>query len=326
MSWICVRTICCNVITVTSHAVILDCDPGVDDAIALLLACASPEIDLRAVTAVAGNHGLERTAPNALRILEIGGRPDVPVFAGAPRPLVWPVTERAVEVHGDDGLGNANLRDPSCAVRAEHAVDALARLLAGGPHTIVAIGPLTNIALLLSRYPDARDGIERLVWMGGGFSGGNVTPAAEFNAWWDPEAVARVLQAELDLVIVPLDATREAAITGAEVERIGCSGPVGAVAARMLGHYLGFYRSTYKHDSMAMHDPLALATLIDPTLVELLPMRVASDTTRDVSRGATVGDRYVDAGEPNARVAVHADRDRFAAFLIERLRRLDRSD
>src|SRR6478672_839758 len=155
---------------------VIDCDPGIDDAIALLLAAASPELELAAVTAVGGNNGLDRTAPNALRILELAGRGEVPVSAGAARPLVWPLEQRATAVHGADGLGDAGLGDPAGALDGRHATDVLG-----------ALGPLTNVALALARRPEAARAIRRLVWMGGAFSGGNVTPAAEFNAWWDPE-------------------------------------------------------------------------------------------------------------------------------------------
>jgi len=151
------------------------------------------------------------------------------------------------------------------------------------------------------------------VWMGGGFSGGNVTPAAEFNAWWDPEAAARVLQAGLDVVIVPLDATKDATVGPAEIDRLPPE------AAAMLGHYLRFYHATYGVEEARLHDPLAVAVLLDESLVELVDMRVEVDCTRDVSRGATLGDRRGQTGPANARVAVGADTAGFRRLIVDRL-------
>jgi inosine-uridine nucleoside N-ribohydrolase len=289
---------------------VIDCDPGIDDAIALLLAAASPELQLEAVTAVGGNNGLDRTAPNALRILELAGRSDVPVSAGAARPLVWPLEQRATAVHGVDGLGDAGLGDPAGAPDGRHAADVLGELDGA---TLVAIGPLTNVALALARRPEAARAIRRVVWMGGGFAGGNVTPAAEFNAWWDPEAAARVVQAGLDLVIVPLDATEDATVTATEIERLGPE------AAAMLGYYLRFYTAAYGREECRLHDPLALAVLLDESLVELHEMRVEVDCTRDISRGATLGDRRLRTGPANARVALAADTERFRQLIVDRL-------
>ncbi|MDX6377790.1 MAG: hypothetical protein QOE98_2093 [Gaiellaceae bacterium] len=289
---------------------VIDCDPGIDDAIALLLALASPELSLQAVTAVGGNNGLDRTAPNALRILELAGRSDIAVSAGAARPLVWPVEQRATSVHGEDGLGDAGLGDPAGSLDGRHAADVLGAL---DGVTLVAIGPLTNVALALARRPEAVHGIERLVWMGGGFSGGNVTPAAEFNAWWDPEAAARVLQAGMELVIVPLDATRDATVGPAEIARLAPE------ASAMLSYYLRFYHATYGVEECRLHDPLAVAVLLDESIVELVDARVEIDCTRDISRGATLADRRGQTGPANARIAVAADTERFRALIANRL-------
>ena len=289
---------------------VIDCDPGIDDAIALLLAVASPELSLEAVTAVGGNNGLDRTAPNALRVLELAGRPDIPVSAGAARPLVWPLEQRATAVHGADGLGDAGLGDPASSLDGRHAADVLGAL---DGVTLVAIGPLTNVALALARRPDAVHGIRRLVWMGGAFSGGNVTPAAEFNAWWDPEAAARVLQAGLELVIVPLDATKDATVGPAEIARLAPE------AAAMLSYYLRFYHGAYGVEECRLHDPLAVAVLLDESIVDLVDARVEIDCTRDVSRGATLADRRGVTGPANARIAVAADTERFRALIAGRL-------
>jgi inosine-uridine nucleoside N-ribohydrolase len=289
---------------------VIDCDPGIDDAIALLLATASPELSLEAVTAVGGNNGLDRTAPNALRVLELAGRSDLPVSAGAARPLVWPLEQRATAVHGADGLGDAGLGDPAGSVDGRHAADVLGSL---DGVALVAIGPLTNVALALARRPEAVRGIRRLVWMGGAFSGGNVTPAAEFNAWWDPEAAARVLQAGLELVIVPLDATKDATVGPAEIARLAPE------ASAMLSYYLRFYHGAYGVEECRLHDPLAVAVLLDESIVELIDARVEIDCTRDISRGATLADRRGQTGPANARIAVAADTERFRALIVERL-------
>jgi len=212
-----------------STPILLDCDPGHDDAIALLLACASPEVNLLGVTTVAGNQTLEKTTANAIRVLELAGKGDVPVAAGSPRPLVRdPVV--AANVHGETGLDGPDLPPPQESPVKAHAVDFLADRLDGA--VLVATGPLTNVALLLARYPDARP--ERIVLMGGAIAEGNVTPAAEFNVWADPEAAARVFGSGLDVTMVGLDVTHRALLTGAHAERLRSSGRIGKVVAELL--------------------------------------------------------------------------------------------
>src|SRR4051794_32167134 len=169
--------------------VIIDCDPGHDDAMALMLAVASPELELVAVTTVAGNQTLDKVTANAIRVLDVVGAHAIPVAAGADRPLVHPASV-AADVHGETGLDGPDLPPPSREPEPLHAVELTARLLRERPHTLVAVGPLTNVALLLALHPELRDRIERLVLMGGAIAEGNVTPAAEFNIWVDPEAAA----------------------------------------------------------------------------------------------------------------------------------------
>ena len=210
--------------------IILDCDPGHDDAIALLLALASPEVDLIGVTTVAGNQTLEKTTANAIRILEFADRTDVPVVAGANRPLFRePYVARYV--HGDTGLDGPDLPPAQGSPLDEHAVDFLGRHAGGA--TLVAVGPLTNIALMLARYPDVRP--ERIVLMGGSIGVGNVTPAAEFNIWADPEAAARVFESGLDVTMIGLDVTHEALMTGADADRLRATGRTGNARRRALG-------------------------------------------------------------------------------------------
>jgi inosine-uridine nucleoside N-ribohydrolase len=185
--------------------ILIDCDPGHDDAIALLLALASPEVEVVGVTTVAGNQTLEKTTANAIRVLDFVGRDDVPVAAGANAPLLRDPFVAAY-VHGDTGLDGPDLPPPQRAPLDRHAVDFLAEHVAGA--TLVPIGPLTNVALLLARYPEARP--ERIVLMGGAIGLGNVTPAAEFNIWADPEAAARVFSSGIELTMIPLEVTHQA--------------------------------------------------------------------------------------------------------------------
>src|ERR671920_1448672 len=227
---------------------VIDTDPGIDDALAILLALASPEVDLRLVTTVHGNVELAQTTENALRVLHLAGRSDVPVAAGARSSLVHPQPERAGHVHGAAGLGGVELPPSPATVDPRPAVVALAELLmtSAEPVTVAAIGPLTNIALLLRVFPDAAARIGRLVVMGGSATrGGNVTAAAEFNVWADPEAAQAVLTAGLPTTMVGLDVTVPTVLTEAGIARFAAAGPVGAQAAAILQQYLDHARSSY---------------------------------------------------------------------------------
>src|SRR3954471_10426209 len=221
--------------------VIIDCDPGHDDAIALLLALASPEITLLGVTTVHGNQTLEKTTANALRVLDLAGRADIAVAAGADRPLVRELTV-ASHVHGDSGLDGPALPPPSRAAGAEEAVDFMARAIDASPApvTLVPTGPLTNVARLLARTGGAN--VERVVLMGGSIAEGNMTPAAEFNIWADPEAAQIVFEAGLDTTMVGLDVTHRAVTTPALQERLRVSGTRGAFVADLVDFFTVFHR------------------------------------------------------------------------------------
>jgi len=199
---------------------VIDCDPGVDDAIAILLALASPEVELLALTTVAGNLPLETTTRNALRVLALADREDVPVAAGAGRPLVVPRWRDAAVVHGSDGLGGSPAPEPRAAVVPMHAVDLLAEILerSDEPVLLAPVGPLTNIALLAALRPELLPRLGRVSIMGGADGQGNVTPAAEFNIWFDPESAARTFDSGLDVTMVGLNATRAAMIGDSEVD------------------------------------------------------------------------------------------------------------
>jgi inosine-uridine nucleoside N-ribohydrolase len=306
---------------------VIDCDPGVDDAIAILLALASPEVELLAVTTVAGNLPLETTTRNALRVLALAGREDVPVAAGAARPLVVPRWRDAAVVHGADGLGGAPAPEPRANVVPMHAVDLLAEVLERSeePVLLAPVGPLTNIAVLSALRPELLPRLGRVAVMGGSDGHGNVTPAAEFNVWFDPEAAARAFDSGLDITMVGLNVTRAAMVYDADVDRIRSAGPIGAVAAAMLDHYLEWQAKLYGHRGVSIHDALAVATLLRPELITTIDALVTVDTTAGPARGMTLVDRHRwDGQEPNARVALDTDRDAFVELLCERLARLDR--
>jgi pyrimidine-specific ribonucleoside hydrolase len=301
-----------------STPVLLDCDPGHDDAIALLLALASPEVELLGVTTVAGNQTLDKTTANAIRVLELAGRGEVPVAAGADRPLVRD-RHVAANVHGESGLDGPDLPPPQGAPVDAHAVDFLAERLAGA--TLVATGPLTNVALLLARYPEAKP--ERLVLMGGAIAEGNVTPAAEFNIWADPEAAARVFASGLDMTMVGLDVTHRALVSGAHAEQLRGAGRIGRFVAELLDFYGVFHREVYRFDGSPVHDAVAVAQVIRPDLLELERHNVRVDCESELCRGRTVVDVWRRTGlEPNANVAVGIDSEAFLDLLLERLARL----
>jgi inosine-uridine nucleoside N-ribohydrolase len=301
--------------------IILDCDPGHDDAIALLLALSSPELELVGVTTVSGNQTVDKTTVNALRVLEFVGRGDIPVCAGADRPLV---RKRFVAdyVHGETGLDGPALPPPQGAARDQHAVSFLAEQIRAraGAITLVPTGPLTNIALLLALYPDARP--ERIVLMGGSIGEGNRTPAAEFNIWADPEAARRVFESGIDTTMIGLDVTHEALITEAHTEELRAAGRVGKMGAELMDFYAQFYRQTYPDlAGSPLHDPVAVAHVFAEGLVDVRDAFITVDCGWDQGRGRTNVDwRRRHGGEPpNAKVGLHIDAERFARLVIERV-------
>jgi inosine-uridine nucleoside N-ribohydrolase len=298
-----------------AEQIILDCDPGHDDAIALLLALASPEVDLLGVTTVAGNQTLEKTTANAIRILEFSGRTDVPLAAGADRPIVREPYV-AKYVHGESGLDGPDLPPARGAPLDEHAVDFLGRHADGA--TLVAVGPLTNVALMLARYPDARP--ERIVLMGGSIGLGNVTPAAEFNIWADPEAAARVFGSGLDVTMIGLDVTHQALMTEADADRLRATGRTGKLVAELWAFYNRFHSQTYGFDGSPIHDAVALAHVFRPDLVDTEHRHIEIDCGSELCRGRTVVDLWRRTeNEPNAHVGVGIDGRAFIELLHERI-------
>jgi inosine-uridine nucleoside N-ribohydrolase len=299
-----------------STPIVIDCDPGHDDAIAILLALASPEVELRGITTVAGNQTLEKTTRNALKILELAGRTDIPVAAGADRPLVREL-RTAANVHGETGLDGPDLPEPSTAPVDVHASDFLAELLEPGV-VLVPTGPLTNVALLLERHRDVKP--ERIVWMGGAIAEGNVTPAAEFNAFVDPEAAARVFASGIEVTLVGLDITHKALFTRAHADRLRGTGLAGKAVAELSDFFQRFHESRYGFDGSPIHDALAVAEVIDPSLVTTVECNVEIETASQWCDGRTVVDRWNVTERPrNCRAGIDVDAHRFLELLVERI-------
>jgi inosine-uridine nucleoside N-ribohydrolase len=300
--------------------ILIDCDPGHDDAIALLLALASPEVELLGVTTVAGNQTLEKTTANAIRVLEFAGHGDVPVAAGAERPLVRD-SFVASYVHGETGLDGPDLPPPQKAPLPTHAADFLAEAIRTSerPITLIPTGPLTNVALMLALHPDVRP--ERIVLMGGAVAEGNVTPAAEFNIWFDPEAAARVFASGIDVTMIGLDVTHQALFTSAHIGRL--VGRVGQMVTELLRFYDRFHREVYNFDGSPIHDAVAVAHVLNADLVGTLRRNVEIDIDSELCRGRTVVDLWQRTErEPNAHVGVEIDADGFLELLIQRLNSL----
>ena len=301
-----------------SIPIVIDCDPGHDDAIAILLALGSPEVELRGITTVAGNQTLEKTTRNALKVLEVAGRTDIPVAAGADRPLRREL-RTAAHVHGESGLDGPDLPEPTTKPVDAHAADLLAELLEPGV-VLVPTGPLTNVALMLERHPDVRERLERIVWMGGAFGEGNITPAAEFNSFVDPEAAAAVFDSGITVTMIGLDVTHKALFTRAHADRLRGTSRAGQVVAELSDFFQRFHEERYGFDGSPIHDALAVAEVIDPSLVTTERCNVSVETQSLYCDGRTVVDRLHVTGRPeNSLVGVDVEADRFLELLVERI-------
>jgi pyrimidine-specific ribonucleoside hydrolase len=295
--------------------IVIDCDPGHDDAIAILLALASPEVELRGISTVAGNQTLDKTTRNALKVLELAGRTDVPVVVGADAPLRRPL-RTAANVHGESGLDGPDLPEPTTRPVDGDAVDVLADWLEPGV-VLVPTGPLTNVANLLRRDPQAT---ERIVWMGGAIGEGNVTPAAEFNAFVDPEAAEAVFGSGVPVTMIGLDITHKALFTREHAERLRGTGKVGKAVAELADFFLEFHRQRYRFEGAPIHDAMAVAHVIDPTLVSTLECNISIETESQFCDGRTVVDRWLVTDLPrNARAGIDVDAERFLELLVERV-------
>jgi purine nucleosidase len=295
--------------------VILDCDPGHDDAVAILLALANPAIDLVALTTVAGNQTLARTTENARRVLALARRDDVPVAAGADRPLVRELVV-AHDIHGASGLDGAELPEPVVPVDPRGAVRLILDELT--PDTVlVATGPLTNVAAALASGARPRE----IVWMGGAIALGNVTPAAEFNAFVDPEAAAAVVASGIPLTIVPLDLTHQICATPGVQQRIAALGtPLATAVLGLLRFFESTYRDVFGMPHPPVHDPATIAWLIDPDLFGGDRRHVAIETEGRHTVGMTVVDVHGKLGlEPNAFVLTRVDAAGFWDLVLDAL-------
>jgi inosine-uridine nucleoside N-ribohydrolase len=303
--------------------IVLDTDPGHDDAIALLLALASPEIEVVGVTTVAGNQTLEKTTANALKILEFVDRTEIPVHVGAARPIVrdqW----AAAYVHGDSGLDGPDLPDPKMSPADGHAVDFLAAQLEEHDDLVlVPVGPLTNIGLLLAKHHGIEKRISRIVLMGGAIAEGNVTPAAEFNIWADPEAAHRVFNCGADVSMVGLDVTHKALLKPDKVRELREGSRVGTLVGELYDFYHGHHERMYGWEGSPVHDALAVAHVISDRFLTTEHRYVQVDIGAEPGRGRTYVDLWRRTGnEPNAHVGVEVDGPGFIDVLVERLRSL----
>jgi pyrimidine-specific ribonucleoside hydrolase len=308
----------------TPRPVLLDCDPGHDDALAIALACASPGLEILGVTTVAGNAGLENTTRNALRVLTLLGRTDIPVAAGADRPLVreaWIPTH----VHGASGLDGADLPEPAIDVRPESAIELSAALLRASPVpvTLIPTGPLTNIALLLRAFPGLRDRIGAISLMGGSLGVGNTTASAEFNIWQDPEAAAIVFESGIPILMAGLDVTHQALVLPDDVARLEALGSrTGRVFADLMRFFGRHHREDYGWPGPPIHDAVAVGVLVAPWLMVRRHLYVAVETGDGLTRGRTVADERGIAGhEPNVEVEVGLDREAFIDLVVEAVSR-----
>jgi purine nucleosidase/pyrimidine-specific ribonucleoside hydrolase len=304
---------------------ILDCDPGHDDAIALLLAAAHPNIDLRAITTVGGNGALDKVTFNARRICTLANLTGIPIAAGADRPLAGEL-EVAADVHGESGLDGPELPDPTVPLDERGATELIAATLreATEPVTLIATGPLTNVAVALDHVDPAA--IREIVWMGGSTERGNRTPYAEFNAWVDPEAAAAVLNSGVPFTLIGLNLTHQALATDEVTARILALGtPLAETVAGWLTFFGDTYRTLFGFPAPPVHDPCAVALVADPPAIRTAEAFIAIETDGAWTRGATVVDLDARYGEPpNARVALELDVPRFWDLVVDAVDRLGR--
>jgi inosine-uridine nucleoside N-ribohydrolase len=313
----------------TPLPLIIDSDPGLDDALAIGLAVARPEIDLLAVTTVGGNADVRHCTTNALRLLHLYGASEVPVAEGSAGALFGSIV-RATEIHGEAGIGRTTLPPSPVAPHPEGAVDLIASILRGHSHPVVIapIGPLTNIALLLRLHPELSERIAHICLMGGSIGEGNTTVSAEFNVYADPEAAAIVFESGLPITMMGLDVTHQAVLYTPAADRLrGLGTASGAIAAELADYALAREGQWYGSPRMSVHDAVAVAHLAIADLVDVAEYDVQVDTGNGPARGRTVCDglpvrRQRKGREPNAQVGIRIDRDRFENILVDAFSRL----
>jgi purine nucleosidase/pyrimidine-specific ribonucleoside hydrolase len=305
-------------------SIILDCDPGHDDAMAILLAAGSDKIDLRALTTVAGNHVLEKVTLNARRMLSLAGVTDVPVAAGYAKPLLGELVI-AAHVHGDNGLEGWDFAEPTIPQHPVHAVELMSSVLTRSPDpvTLVSTGPQTNIAALLLAAPHLREHIREIVCLGGSTHRGNTLPYSEYNVFVDPEAARLVLASGVPVTYCGLNVTHQAVVTPTVLAHIHAAGPIGECAAALLRYRSGTYNRLWSLPHAPLHDPLAIAIVIDPFLVHSQDANVEIELRGEFTRGATVIDLLGITGRPtNARVAINLNTERLWKLMISALHNL----
>jgi purine nucleosidase len=306
------------------HPIIIDTDPGQDDAVAILLALASPEIEILGITAVAGNVPLALTVVNARKICELAGRPDIKVYSGAIRPMLRRLVT-AEHVHGRTGLDGPDLPDPTMPLQTQYAVDFIVETLMqhpAGTITLCCLGPLTNIGLALVREPRIASRIKRIIAMGGGFfEGGNVTPTAEFNIYVDPQAARLVFESGIPITLVPLDCTHKALTTKARVQKFReMNNHTGPATAALLDFFERFDEQKYGTDGGPLHDPCVIAWLLHPELFTSRDVNVSIECESELTMGMTVIDWWrVTSRKANATVCGGINADGFFDLLTKRL-------
>jgi purine nucleosidase len=306
------------------YPIIIDTDPGQDDAVAILLALASPEIEILGITAVAGNVPLALTEVNARKICELAGRPDVKVYSGAIRPMLRSLVT-AEHVHGRTGLDGPDLPDPRMPLQSQYAVDFIVETLMqhpAGTVTLCCLGPLTNIGLALVREPRIAARIKRIIAMGGGFfEGGNVTPTAEFNIYVDPQAARIVFDSGIPITLIPLDCTHQALTTKARVQKFrDMKNNTGPATAQLLDFFERFDEQKYGTDGGPLHDPCVIAWLLHPELFTSRDVNVSVECESELTMGMTVIDWWrVTARKANTTVCRSINADGFFDLLTKRL-------
>jgi inosine-uridine nucleoside N-ribohydrolase len=299
--------------------VLLDCDPGHDDAIAILLAAASPAIDLLGITTVAGNQTLAKTTLNARRVCTAAGITSVPIAAGRAEPLHGRLQDGEA-IHGESGLDGPSFGEPTVGIEPVGAVEFMRRVImdADRPVTLVATGPLTNVAALLLAHPEVTEGLHQISLMGGSTERGNASPYAEFNIWADPEAADIVFGCGLPITMSGLNVTHQALATRDVLDRIAALGtPLATICVDLLTFFADSYRQVFGFEAPPLHDPVAMAWVIDPTLVSTVEANVTIELTGTYTRGATVVDLHKATGRPpNARVAVGLETGRFWDLVV----------
>lgn len=302
-------------------SVIFDCDPGHDDAIALLMAFASDRFDIKAVTVTGGNQTLAKTLRNARRILSFADVKGPIVAAGCDKPLLRPL-EIAPQVHGDSGLDGPYLPESDYPVDPRHAVEVMKDVLTQSPEpmTIIATGPLTNVGLLLMTYPEVKPQIKQIAIMGGSVVGGNWTPSAEFNILVDPEAAHAVFHSGIPVIMAGLDVTHKALVMPEDTERIRALGKKVPVMVAELMDFFAKFHMAMSFTGTPLHDPVPVAYLIDPSLFKTADYFVDIETDGEFTTGSTVADirnRYGKA--PNVKVLLDVDRPKFIDLIVELL-------